>query len=1111
MRKLPRHAAAFLLLALAWAGTAAAQTPAQVGQWGPVLDWDMQGKHMVVLPTGKVLVWATGDNARVWDPATGAFTLTPATFGDIHCGAQATLADGRVIALGGVEVTPHIGIKVNALFDPFSLTWTQGAPMSYARWYGTSTTLADGRVLVTSGDDELTNRVTLPEIYDPVTDSWTVLSGADRNQILYPFMYVLPNGKVYEAGTKTSTALLDLAGGGSWSSGPGNAFGSSGYAECGAMYAPGKILRVGGGDPSWANAAVIDMNAASPAWRQIAPMAFPRRRHNIVILATGELIAVGGTRRADEESEAILAAEIWSPATEQWRTVASMTEARMYHSASVLLPDGRVLTAGGEATGRKHAQIFSPPYLFQGARPTISASPEAAAYGSVFNVSTPDAASIASVALIRANAVTHGIDMNQRYVPLAFTAGSNALAVTAPPNGNHAPPGYYLLVIKNATGVPSVAAWLRVDSAANLSPATLSGRVTNEGTGAGIANATVSYSGGSALTNATGNYTLANVSPGEHVVSASAAGYATESQSAPFTAGASLTMNFALAAPGGVVGRLSDLDTGLAIPGATVTSGGHSVLTDADGLYAFTGLAAGTIEIAAAATGFYSAAQDVVIRAGEISPADFALRPLEPKILGEVLDVQTAQPIAGATVSYANGVTATDSLGRYEFGHVVPGTYAVTASASGYGDVTQTAVVTARAWTTQDFSLTPANEGLFTFPAVADAYVQSGGPTKNYGTQTSLRLRAPTPEYRSYLKFSVAGISGAIDSAKVRLYVTDASPTAGTLSYVGSTWSETGLTWDNAPAPGGPFVATGGAATLDSWVEFDVTPVVTANGTYSFALATTSTNSAYFSSREGANPPVLVVQGGGGSTVELPNITDFAPRSGPEGTEVTITGANFREVTGVAFNGYVTSQFTVDSETRIRAIVHDGASSGPISVMNTAGMAVSPFAFTVGAAVPQTFYFAPAADAHVNSGSPSKNYGGVATLRARDDVTDYRSFLKFAVGGLGGPVRSAKLRLFVTDASPNGGVLHGVSNDYLGTTTAWTEGGIKWSNAPALDAAPTAAAGSVAIGTWVELDVTPLVTGNGTVSFGIASPHTNSVYYSSKEGTNPPVLVVQTD
>jgi hypothetical protein len=535
------------------------------------------------------------------------------------------------------------------------------------------------------------------------------------------------------------------------------------------------------------------------------------------------------------------------------------------------------------------------------------------------------------------------------------------------------------------------------------------------------------------------------------------------------------------------------------------------VLTDAGGLYAFTGLAAGTIEIAAAATGFYSDSQSVEIRPGEISPADFALRPLDPTILGEVLDAVTSQPIAGATVSYSGGVTATDGLGRYQFTHVVPGTHLVTASASGYGAITQTAIVTARAWTTQDFNLTPENGGIFTFPAVADSYVQAGAPTKNYGTQTSLRLRAPTPEYRSYLKFSVSGITGAIDSAKVRLYVTDASPTAGSLSYVGSTWTESSINWSNAPALGGTFVAPGGAATLGSWVEFDVTPVVTGNGTYSFGLGSTSTNSAYFSSREGASPPVLVVQGGGGSTVELPNISDFAPRNGPEGTEVTISGANFREVTGVAFNGYLTSQFTVDSTTRIRAIVHDGATSGPIAVMNTAGMAVSPVAFTVGENVAQTLYFSPGGDAQVNSGSPTKNYGGVATLRARDEATDYRFFLKFAVGGLAGAVRSAKLRLFVTDASPNGGALYGVSNDLLGSSTPWSEAALNWSNAPALGTSPVATAGSVAVGTWVELDVTPLVTGNGTYSFGVSSSDTNSVYYSSKEGTNPPVLVVQTD
>ncbi len=111
------------------------------------------GKHMTALPTGKVLVWSVGDNARVWDPGTGTFSpVTPATFGDLHCAGQSTLADGRIIVVGGQNGAPHNGTNISALFDPFSETWTQGPAMSYLRWYATSTTLADGRVLATSGD-----------------------------------------------------------------------------------------------------------------------------------------------------------------------------------------------------------------------------------------------------------------------------------------------------------------------------------------------------------------------------------------------------------------------------------------------------------------------------------------------------------------------------------------------------------------------------------------------------------------------------------------------------------------------------------------------------------------------------------------------------------------------------------------------------------------------------------------------------------------------------------------------------------------------------------------------------------------------------------------------
>lgn len=200
-------------------------------------------------------------------------------------------------------------------------------------------------------------------------------------------------------------------------------------------------------------------------------MAFARRRHNLVLLADGEVMAVGGTAQGDDASQAVLAGEIWNPATQQWTTVASMTEPRMFHSAAVLLPDGRVLAAGGEPTTAgpvttRHGEVYSPPYLFNGPRPTIAAAPDHVLYGAPFTVSTLDAASIAKVALIRPSAVIHGNNMDQRYVPLPFTAGDGALTVTAPADGASAPPGWYMLVIENTAGVPSVARWIHVGTQA---------------------------------------------------------------------------------------------------------------------------------------------------------------------------------------------------------------------------------------------------------------------------------------------------------------------------------------------------------------------------------------------------------------------------------------------------------------------------------------------------------------------------------------------------------------------------------------------------------------------------------------------------------------------
>ncbi|HEX9549301.1 MAG TPA: DUF4082 domain-containing protein, partial [Acidimicrobiales bacterium] len=174
---------------------------------------------------------------------------------------------------------------------------------------------------------------------------------------------------------------------------------------------------------------------------------------------------------------------------------------RIYHSTALLMPDGRVLFAGGGhvskgGPGQYSAQYYSPPYLFKGTRPSVTSAPSSTSYGSTFTVQTPDAASISSVSLVAMAADTHTEDMNQRYVPLTFSAGSGSLAIQAPSSSTIAPPGEYMLFIVNSTGVPSVASIVQI----NGSPAA----PTNVLAAGANASATVSWTpppnGGSAIT-----------------------------------------------------------------------------------------------------------------------------------------------------------------------------------------------------------------------------------------------------------------------------------------------------------------------------------------------------------------------------------------------------------------------------------------------------------------------------------------------------------------------------------------------------------------------------------------------------------------------------------
>ncbi len=488
----------FALVQLGGSSAAPGDPPSINGDWSAPISWPTVAVHMSLEPTGQVFSldgFAAGTNSeRLWDPVSGIFTPIP--YGrNLFCSGHIQLADGRTLLVGG-HINANEGLADTTLFNPATNTYVRGPDMSVGRWYPTATQLPDGRVLTFAGDNIQVNQPgdpafkessvnSLPSIYNPTTNAWTDLGSARLTSPLYPFMFVLSDGRVFDAGPDKITRILNPATA-TWS-----VVGTSPIDGMGAvMYRPNKIMKSGSwADPGFrgidtypahARTAVIDMSAPTPAWRETAAMKRARAYHNLTLLPDGTVLASGGGSTSDgvEIANSVLPAEIWNPDTETWTEVDSLQNGRLYHSTALLLPDGRVLMAGGgqlpsvpTIVNQRNAEIYSPPYLFKGPRPTADA-PSAAAYGSTFDVTTPNAASIAQVSLIRLPSVTHANDMNQRFQYLNFTTGAGKLTVSAPANANLAPPGDYMLFVLDTNGVPSVAEMIRISTAGDATPPT---------------------------------------------------------------------------------------------------------------------------------------------------------------------------------------------------------------------------------------------------------------------------------------------------------------------------------------------------------------------------------------------------------------------------------------------------------------------------------------------------------------------------------------------------------------------------------------------------------------------------------------------------------------
>lgn len=459
-----------LVLFMIWSAvppTAQAQTPAQVGQWSLGPFWDIAPINMLVLPSGKVMFYPgntiSGDDARMWDPDTNTTTSLARAGYDLFCNGHSFLRDGSILMPGGNLQTSFYGLPNASTYNPFTNVWTRLPDMNDARWYPTTTTMGLGNVLVMTGSiDPTQGENPLPQVWEPSSGSWRDLTNAVLKIYNYSWVYTTPFRNAIVVGPRQTTRYLNISGTGTWTNLTTFKFPNVRDYGSSVMYSPWSILIAGGGQPPTNTAEVINLAAATPTWSYTNPMAFPRRHLNLTLLPDDTVLATGGTSADgfNNKTQPVYAAESWNIYTKTWTTMASQTVGRFYHSNALLLPDGRVLSAGGDFAYQ--SEIYSPPYLFNGPRPTITSAPSSVPYIQPFFVETPDADSITNVRIIRLPAVTHAFDQNQRILKMSFTKTTGGLNVTNCSDRHRCPPGHYMLFILNANGIPSVAKIIQI-------------------------------------------------------------------------------------------------------------------------------------------------------------------------------------------------------------------------------------------------------------------------------------------------------------------------------------------------------------------------------------------------------------------------------------------------------------------------------------------------------------------------------------------------------------------------------------------------------------------------------------------------------------------------
>jgi len=463
---------------------------------------------------GEIIVFSANPQIPDWDP--DGFTLPlpdPDLWdwrGRIFCRGHTFLANGKLLVAGGHKWQPDQnpddweGLPYTYTFDPENEQWeivrdtslNKSVNMGNGRWYPTVTKLNGDRVVVVSGykfdEQSITN--THIEVFPDENNKWKTLFDDNNNPVelpfedLYPGAHLIPydnntinvkRGEIFYTGPMKETYRLNVDG-----EGVPLPFFNEVYDKnemhhhLNSILLPLKpnssqmifMVLAGTGEGEQPLAKVESINLGDqdriPRWRTLTPLNIPRFNSNTVILPDGKLFVIGGSQTGFRETSVNIP-ELYDPTGNNGNGVstmlAAMTYQRLYHSTAILLPDARVLCSGGElpgdfTTGNNNFEVFSPPYLFDGAaRPEIQTEINEIFLNTPFALTTD--VGIVKIMLISFGSPTHAFDQNQRAIELEIKRDegeSYTYTITPPADDYIAPKGVYMLFALRAGNSPGV-------------------------------------------------------------------------------------------------------------------------------------------------------------------------------------------------------------------------------------------------------------------------------------------------------------------------------------------------------------------------------------------------------------------------------------------------------------------------------------------------------------------------------------------------------------------------------------------------------------------------------------------------------------------------------